>query len=144
MAKKADLRIEGLGAVLKDLRKLPKEASAELRRASIDIATRHMLPSWRNAAMTAGPWGPKLAASIRVRSDRLPALLIGKDRKAYSGGASTNMVRYPAFQGTANKWPPFGDGTGWMDRRTPYARQAFREWEQAAEVISEKWNRNTL
>ena len=144
MAKQADLRIEGLGAVLKDLKKLPKEASAELRRASVDIATRHMLPSWKAAALTAGEWGPKLAASIRVRSDRLPALLIGKDRKSYSGGASTNMVRYPAFLGTALKWPPFGDGTGWMANRTPYARQAFHEWEQAAEVIATKWNRNTL
>ena len=144
MAKQADLRIEGLGAVLKDLRKLPKEASAELRHASVDIATRHMLPSWKNAALTAGEWGPKLAASIRVRSDRLPALLIGKDRRSYSGGASTNMVRYPAFLGARNKWPPFGDGTGWMNNRTPYARQAFREWEQAAEVVTAKWNRNTL
>ena len=144
MAKQADLRIEGLGAVLKDLRKLPKEATAELRRASVDIATRHMLPSWRNAAMTAGPWGPKLAASIRVRSDRLPALLIGKDRRQYSGGASTNMVRYPAFLGTATKWPPFGDGTGWMANRRPYAEQAFNEWTQAAEIIAAKWNRNTL
>ena len=144
MAKQAELRIEGLGAVLKDLKKLPKEASAELRRASVDIATRHMLPSWKAAALTAGNWGPKLADSIRVRSDRLPALLIGKDRKAYTGGASTNMVRYPAFLGTANKWPPFGAGTGWMANRTPYARQAFHEWEQAAEVISQKWNRNTL
>ena len=51
MAKQADLRIEGLGAVLKDLKKLPKEASAELRRASVDIATRHMLPSWKAAAL---------------------------------------------------------------------------------------------
>ena len=144
MAKQSDLRIEGLGAILKDLKKLPKEASAELRRASVDIATRHMLPSWKAAALTAGNWGPKLADSIRVRSDRLPALLIGKDRKAYTGGASTNMVRYPAFLGTANKWPPFADGTGWIANRTPYARQAFHEWEQAAEVISQKWNRNTL
>ena len=83
MAKQVDIRIEGLNALLKDLRKLPKDATVELRRASVDIATRHMLPSWRAAALTAGDWGPKLADSIRVRSDRLPALLIGKDRKAY-------------------------------------------------------------
>ena len=77
MAKQVDIRIEGLNALLKDLRKLPKDATVELRRASVDIATRHMLPSWRAAALTAGDWGPKLADSIRVRSDRLPALLIG-------------------------------------------------------------------
>lgn len=103
-----------------------------------------MVPSWRAAALTAGNWGPKLAESIRARSDRLPALLVGKDRKAYTGGASTNMVRYPAFLGTRTDWPPFGDGTGWMSNRRPYQAQALHEWGQAVDLIVSKWNRNTL
>ena len=144
MAKQVELRVEGLGALLRDFRGLPKEATAELRRSSVDIAQRHMVPSWRAAALTAGNWGPKLAESIRARSDRLPALLVGKDRKAYTGGASTNMVRYPAFRGTRTDWPPFGDGTGWMSNRTPYQAQALHEWGQAVDLIVSKWNRNTL
>jgi hypothetical protein len=100
VAKQVELRIDGLGALLKDFRALPKEATKELRKASVDIANRHMVPSWKAAALTAGNWGPKLAESIRARSDRLPALNVGKDRRAYTGGASTNMVRYPAFMGT--------------------------------------------
>ena len=144
MAKQVELRIEGLSALLKDLRTLPKEATAELRRASVDIANRHMVPSWKAAALTAGGWGPKLAGSIRARSDRLPALNVGKDRRSYSGGASTNMVRYPAFMGTRNDWAPFGDGTGWMSNRRPYQAQALHEWTQAVDLIVTKWNRSTL
>ncbi len=144
MAKQVEMRIDGLGALLKDLRALPKEATAELRRSSVDIANRHMVPSWKAAAMTAGRWGPKLADSIRARSDRLPALNVGKDRKAYGGGASTNMVRYPSAFGTRNDWAPFGDGTGWMSKRRPYQAQALQEWGQAVDLIVTKWNRNTL
>jgi hypothetical protein len=99
VAKQVELRVDGLAALLRDFRGLPKDATKELRRASVDIANRHMVPSWKAAALTAGNWGPKLAASIRARSDRVPALLVGKDRRAYTGGASTNMVRYPAFVG---------------------------------------------
>jgi hypothetical protein len=144
VAKQVEMRIDGLGALLKDFRALPKEATKELRKASVDIANRHMVPSWKAAALTAGNWGPKLAESIRARSDRLPALNVGKDRRAYSGGASTNMVRYPAFMGTRNDWAPFGDGTGWMSRRRPYQTQAIREWGQSVDRIVIKWNRNTL
>lgn len=153
MAKQVELRVEGLGALLRDMKTLPKEATAELRKASVDIANRHMVPSWRAAAMTAGNWGPKLADSIRARSDRLPALKVGKDKRAYSGGASTNMVRYPAFMGTKEetrdpwpglKWAPFGRGTGWMSRRRPYQAQALNEWGQAVDLIVTRWNRSTL
>ena len=144
MAKQVELRIDGLGALLKDFRALPKEATKELRSASVDIANRHMVPSWKAAALTAGNWGPKLAESIRARSDRLPALKVGKDRRAYTGGASTNMVRYPAFMGTRNDWAPFGKGTGWMANRRPYQAQAINEWGQAVDLIVKKWNGNSL
>ena len=40
MAKQVELRIDGLGALLKDFRGLPKEATKELRKASVDIADR--------------------------------------------------------------------------------------------------------
>ena len=144
MAKQVELRIDGLSALLKDFRALPKEATQELRKASVDIANRHMVPSWKAAAMTAGKWGPKLAESIRARSDRLPALNVGKDRRAYGGGASTNMVRYPSAFGTRNDWAPFGEGSGWIAKRRPYQAQALNEWGQAVDIIVSKWNRNTL
>ena len=143
MAKLVEVYVEGLGPLLKDLRALPKEATAELRTASVVIAERHMVPSWRNAAMRAGGWGPKLAASIRAKRDRTPALQVGYQKKVYSGKASTNMVRYPSFMGTRNEWAPFGDGTGWMATRRPYEHAAITEWGHAVDKIVRKWDTNT-
>jgi hypothetical protein len=146
MAKLVELRVEGLGPLLKDLRALPKEATAELRTASVVIADRYMVPSWRAAAMRAGNWGPKLAASIRAKRDRTPALQVGYQKKVYSGKASTNMVRYPSFLGTTvggEKFAPFGDGTGWMSTRRPYAGPAITEWGHAVDKIVRKWDTNT-
>jgi hypothetical protein len=143
MAKVVDVYVEGLGPLLKDLRALPKEATAELRTASVVIAERHMVPSWRNAAMRAGNWGPKLAASIRAKRDRTPALQVGFQKKVYRGKASTNMVRYPSAFGTRNEWAPFGDGTGWMATRRPYEHAAITEWGHAVDKIVRKWDTNT-
>ena len=143
MAKVVDVYVEGLGPLLKDLRALPKEATAELRTASVVIAERHMVPSWRNAAMRAGGWGPKLAASIRAKRDRTPALQVGFQKKVYRGKASTNIVRYPSAFGTRNEWAPFGDGTGWMATRRPYEHAAITEWGHAVDKIVRKWDTNT-
>jgi hypothetical protein len=146
MAKLVDVYVEGLGPLLKDLRALPKEATAELRAASVVIAERHMVPSWRNAAMRAGNWGPKLAASIRAKKDRTPALQVGYQKKVYRGKASTNMVRYPSYRGTTvegQPFAPFGDGTGWMATRRPYEQAAITEWGQAVDKIVRKWDTNT-
>jgi hypothetical protein len=144
VAKQVELRIDGLGALLKDFRGLPKEATKELRKASVDIANRHMVPSWKAAALTAGNWGPKLAESIRARSDRLPALNVGKDRAPTRAAPRRTWCAIPAFMGTRNDWAPFGDGTGWMAKRRPYQAQAIREWGQSVDRIVTKWNRSTL
>jgi hypothetical protein len=62
-SKQFDAYVDGLNDVLRAFKALPKEASAELRKASQDIADRHMAPAWRNAALDyAGPWGEKIAA----------------------------------------------------------------------------------
>ena len=75
--KSFDVEVEGLNELLRDLRSLPKEASAELRLASQRIASEHMVPAWQSAAQQAGPWGDKLAATIKARRDRLPSTVIG-------------------------------------------------------------------
>jgi hypothetical protein len=123
----------------------PERCDERTTRASVDIANRHMVPLWKAAALTAGNWGPKLAESIRARSDRATCVERRQGPARHTrGGASTNMVRYPAFMGTRNDWAPFGKGTGWMSNRRPYQAQAIREWGQATDRIVTKWNRSTL
>jgi len=144
VARTIDAYVTGLNEVLRAFRNLPKEASKELREASLVIADRHMVPAWKDAASSyGGPWGDKIAASVRAKRDRLPAVSIGLAKKAFSGGASSIMVRYPADAGTrgraGKKAAAFGDGTNWISQVRPYQPQAIREWGQAVDRIVSKW-----
>lgn len=141
-SKQFDAYVDGLNDVLKAFRALPKEASAELRKASQGIAERHMAPSWRQAALEyAGPWGEKIAASVKVRRDRVPAVQIGGMRKAFSGGATPTMVRYPSSSGErGDSFAPF-ERTNWLSKTRGYAPAALQEWGRAVDVIVRKWDR---
>ena len=61
MATTGQIQIVGLNNLLRDLRKLDKEAQDELRTASKEIATRLMVPAYQDAADQAGPWGAEIA-----------------------------------------------------------------------------------
>lgn len=134
--------IPGLNGLLRDLRKLPKDAQGELRSASVDIATRHMVPAWRAAALQAGPWGRKIAESVRARRDRVPAVIIGGGRKAFSGGATPTMVRYPSAAGRVRRSIPAAfTRTDWMRTVRPaYIGQAVQEWSRAVSDVCRDFN----
>jgi hypothetical protein len=135
--------IPGLNALLRDLRNLPKEAQAELRTASLEIADRHMVPAYRAAALGAGPWGVKLQGAIKARRDRVPVVVIGARRKVFSGGATAIMVRFPSHAGRVrNSIPAAFDRTGWLDRAgTAYRPAALQEWGSAVSTIVRDFNR---
>jgi len=149
MANTVDLYVDGLNEVLRAFRNLPKEASNELRNASTVIAERHMVPAWRTAALYgAGVWGQKISDSVRVRRDRVPAVQIGSNRKAFSGGATPTMVRAPSNLGPAGRWYAKPEGersfapfeqTDWMSHVRAYQPAAIREWGQAVDRIVAKW-----
>lgn len=141
MAKQFDTYVEGLNEVLRAFRALPKEASNELRTASVTIANQHMVPAWKNAALYgAGPWGEEIANSVRARRDRVPAVQIGGNRKVFSGGATSTMVRYPSSSGEAREsFAPF-ERTEWLSHVRAYQPAALREWGQAVDRIVAKWS----
>jgi hypothetical protein len=142
-AKSVDSFIPGLNTLLRDLRALPKPAAAELRDASVVIATNYMVPAWQSAAMNAGPWGDRIAATVRAKRDRLPAISIGANRKAFSGGASANMVRYPSHAGRVRPTIPAAfTATEWMTSVKPaYIGPAMEQWGKAVDTVVDKWNR---
>lgn len=133
--------VEGLNDVLRALRALPKEASAELRKSSMEIAQRHMAPAWQNAALYyAGPWGQVIADSVKVKRDRVPAVQIGGNRKVLSGGGTATMVRYPSDTGEGREsFAPF-EQTNWISRVRAYQPDALREWGEAVDRIVKKWD----
>jgi hypothetical protein len=139
-AKSFDTYIEGLNEVLRAFKALPKEASAELRQASQAVASKHMMPAWQEAARSgAGPWGEVIANSVKVRRDRVPAVQIGGNRKAFSGGATATMVRYPSDSGQKrDSFAPF-ERTNWISNVRGYQGPALQEWAQAVDRIVAKW-----
>lgn len=146
MARIADLEIYGLTSLLRDMRTLPKEAQNELRTASKDIAGRHMVPAYKQAAMQAGPWGGAIAATVRAKRDRVPSVSIGSSRRVFSGGASPTMVRFPSHAGNQGRSgdtmpPAFGSGTAWMRTMGRYKGAALREWLDAVDRIKRKFER---
>jgi hypothetical protein len=142
--------VSGLNELLRDFRKLGKEAARELRASSKTIAEQHMVPAWKNAALQyAGPWGEDIANSVRAGSDRIPKVMIGSAKKVMTGGASATMVRYPsdkgdrgrAASGARNRMPPaFGSGTDWISQARDYQPKALQEWAKAVDRIAFKWN----
>jgi hypothetical protein len=142
--------VSGLNELLRDFRKLGKEAAKELRASSKTIAEQHMVPAWKNAALQyAGPWGQDIAASVRAGSDRVPKVMIGSAKKVMTGGASATMVRYPsdkgdrgrAASGARNRMPAaFGSGTDWISQARDYQPKALQEWAKAVDRIAFKWN----
>lgn len=139
-AKYVEAYVDGLNDILRAFRVLPKEASNELRQASSTIAQTHMVPAWQNAALYgAGPWGDKIANSVKVRRDRVPAVQIGGNRKVFSGGATATMVRYPSHSGQGRQsFAPF-EATNWMEKVRAYQPAALREWTQSVDRIVAKW-----
>lgn len=140
MAKQFDAYIVGLNEVLRAFKALPKEASNDLRKASMNIAEKHMAPAWRNAALFyAGPWGQVIADSVKVKRDRVPAVNIGNNKKTLEGGASPSMVRYPSSSGQRrNSFAPF-EQTEWLTKTKAYQPAALAEWGAAVDRIVKKW-----
>lgn len=145
MAKQFVAGVEGLNSLLRDFNKLGKVANAEMKDASRVIAERHMVPAYKREARKVPHWGEDLAGSVRSRNDRIPSVSIGFAKRAYSNGASTNMVRYPTDSGrgkgsrdltgvnpfTVNDW--LGDASA------SYQRPALQEWTRAVDRIIGKW-----
>jgi hypothetical protein len=143
MAKAFEAYIPGLDDMLRDLKGLDKHYQNDLREASKDIAARHMVPAWQAAAMNAGPWGERIAATVRAKKDRIPAVSIGFDRKAFSGGASVNMVRFPSHGGQVRpEIPAAFTKTAWMSTVKPaYIEGAVKEWVAAIDRVCDAWGR---
>lgn len=147
MPRRSETAVPGLNRLLRDLRRLPKEAQGELRSASQGIADRHMVPAWRAAAQKAGPWGARIAESVRSRRDRVPVVVIGSNRRNMTGGASPTMVRYPSNAGQDSRagvrgyLPKAFVRTDWMDNVQPaYIGPAMREWGQAVSGVCREFN----
>lgn len=131
--------VTGLNKMLASLKHLDKDAVDELKAESTRIATDLMVPSYQNAARTAGGWGEKLAASVRAKKDRVPSVQIGYARKVFSGGASSIMLRHPTSSGHRGR--PSIPASHWLREAEAYKPEAFDRWKKALDKALATWDR---
>lgn len=148
--------------ILDALGSFEKVVNREMRRQSEYIAEEIMVPAFRSAISNHAPgYARKLNQSIRTKQDRIPSVRIGNSNRfstrgnlnrtgtgVYSGGATTNMIRFGTIQGqyTARSgrtqfWAE-GIRPGWTDTaEADYYEPAFAEWTKQANKLINDWNR---
>jgi hypothetical protein len=103
-ARSAPLKVDGLKEVLRALNRLPPDASAEIRKASTEIADRVAGDVRGRGDAQAEP----LTSSTRAVRDRIPAIRFGAQRRSgLSGGARVNDLMGANF-GARNHHAPGG------------------------------------
>lgn len=148
--------------LLDSLGSFEKAANRDMRRESEYIAEEIMVPAFRSAISSHAPgYARKLNASIRTKQDRIPSVKIGNSNRyssrgnvnrtgngVYSGGATTNMIRFGTIQGQYTSrsgrtqfWAE-GIRPGWTDTaEADYYEPAFTEWTKVATKLINDWNR---
>jgi hypothetical protein len=154
--------------LLDSLGSFEKAANRDMRREAEYIAESIMVPAIRSAISSHAPgYARKLNASIITKQDRVPSVKVGNSNKfsqrgnltnprantgtgAYSGGATTNMIRfgtikgqYTSRSGRTQFWAE-GVRPGWTDTAdAAYYEPAFTAWTKTAEKLINDWNRGS-
>lgn len=159
MAKQAltiTLRVDGIRETLAALRKLPKDASAELRKASLEIS-RSVAEKAKAAGQREGRQAAAVAKTVRAQRDRVPAVVAGGTKRigrhktpafrllfASEFGQNRRTGWYAArrYAGSAGRqYRPHQGRQGIWFFPTVEAEQAdiARRWQAAADEVIEKF-----
>lgn len=159
MAKQAltiTLRVAGIRETLAALRKLPKDASNELRKASLDIA-RSVAEKAKVAGGREGRQAAAVAKTVRAQRDRVPVVVAGGTKRigrhrtpafnllfASEFGQNRRTGWYAArryARSTGMQYRPHQGRDGIWFFPTVEAEQAdiARRWQQAADEVIEKF-----
>ena len=110
-ATNVSVEFDGLFETLKAFRELEadlrKEANAELRAAARTCATVLAGKLARAASASGVPVAPRVARSIRVKSDRVPVVSVGGNARVGRGGAPAAALVWGSEQGpkgSTNHW----------------------------------------
>jgi hypothetical protein len=138
--------VEGLNETLRVLRSLPKEAQAEIRDAAGKIAALQAARISAGAGHSAQ--SKHVAASIRVRRDRIPSIAIGGNAKApvarHSGRQLPTMgqLLFGSEFGAANNWrfPPSSDSYWLFQGLKAVHPVVVATWAASVDQIANKWS----
>ncbi|HEY9416112.1 MAG TPA: hypothetical protein VIQ30_15230 [Pseudonocardia sp.] len=94
------VKIEGARETLAAFKKLPREAQAELRAASVRVSEVEAVKI-RAAATASSKQSALVAPGIRARRDRLPSVVIGGRKKVGRNKAPLNKIMFGANFGAS-------------------------------------------
>lgn len=141
MPRTSVVRVEGINRLLRALNKFGKEANAELKAEAQQVADRIMVPAYKRQAERIPTWGSFLAADIRSKKDRIPAVNIGYKTPRLRGGANPLMLRYPTYSGQQRASTAPFQQTMWIKKASGYKKDAMEAYGDAVERVVRKWNR---
>lgn len=125
-----------VSAALRALRGMPKDANRELRAASVRIVN-EFVPRIQRAARS--PQDRAAVKSVRARSDRAPAIVMGGSQKVTRSGASAGSIGFGADAGS-NTLRQFRDPGRWFwDTLGRGASDIMREWGKAYDATIRRW-----
>jgi len=145
MAKKSlviTLRLEGAREVLAAFRAMPKDASTELRAASLKLA-QSLAPKVAAAGRTEGKQAALLAKTVRAQRDRVPVIVVGGTRRLGSNRKPAFKLLFGSEFG-ANFYrqfrPHLGAGSYWIFKTVDDNQATIsKEWNKAADTVIRKF-----
>lgn len=141
-----NLQITGVRETLAAFRKLPKDASAELRERSLKLS--ELLA---NRASTAGKssdaQSAAVTATVKARKDRVPSVQVGGSSRITSSRVPAWKILFGSeFGSSLPQFRPHRGKAGyWFFPTVDATRgQIDREWNQAADEIVRKFTANDV
>lgn len=137
-----DMRVDGARETLAAFKDLPKEASAELRKAALDLAD--MLAQRVKAAGAAeGRQAALLVGTVKPRRDRIPSITVGgttavgRSWPKRGRGKAFELLFGSEYGGRGHGFKPHRGRFGYWINPTVEAEQdaVGREWLAAADRI---------
>jgi hypothetical protein len=140
------VHIDGVRETLAAFRALPKDATAELRTASLRLAEL-VADRARTAAVADSPQSALLAPTVKAVRDRVPAVQVGGTRRVGRNKAPAWQILFAAEFGM-NKRSGWYSTPKYRDSRTRQARGHqgrdgywfFPTVEAEAAMINREWN----
>lgn len=128
---------------LRALRGMPKDASKELRAASVAIVAREV-PKIQAAGKVSGKQAAAAASSVRARSDRVPAIAVGGSKRVTKGrgkGGRAGQIFFGSEAGSVDykQFPPPSHSRWFWDTLGKDSKSMMREWGQAYDRAVTTW-----
>ncbi len=136
------MQLDGVNEALKAFRSLPKEASKEIRDASLKIA-RQLAQDVALAGRQEGAQAALLAGTVKAKYDRIPAIVVGPGARTSRGTPSVVLLIGSEFghggQGGRGKGSRKFDPHGFESRQSPRGIWIFPTVRREEGSIGRAW-----